>query len=72
MSDGTLLAPRIAAILVDSTKNTVGVKALHESARTVVDRFSRDTAVVGIHDSMNKTEAHPVRDEVRLSSDDSL
>ena len=70
MGDGRLVPPRVACVAVDVAEDAVGVEIVHEGARTVVDGFAGDGAVVGIHHAVDESEWEPFRDELCLGFDD--
>ena len=62
-----LVGKRIAAPLIDGAIHFLRVKLLHKCTRAVVDGFTRDAAVIRIHDAVNKAHAHPARNQHGLA-----
>ena len=56
----------VAAKAVDGTEHRVGVIAVHKGAGTVVDGFPGQSAVVGVHDPVDKAHGHPAGDQIGL------
>ena len=64
--DARLVAVGVAALDVDRAEARIGREAVHEGARPVVDRLPGDRHVVRVHDPVDETRQHPLRDQVRL------
>ena len=64
---GGLIAISVAAFGIDRTEHGLGVEMLHEGARAVIDGFAGNRHVVGVHDAMNETHAHPARHQRGLT-----
>ena len=65
-----LTAKSVASLCIDGTENRFRIVRVHECARTVVNRLTCYTHVVGIHDSVNKSNAHPIHHQVYLNTND--
>ena len=52
--------------MVDGAEDRRRVEGVEEGARTVVDGFTGDGGVVGVHDAMDKPDQHPVGHQGRL------
>ena len=46
--------------MIDRTEDSIGGKGIHESTGTVINGFSRESHVVGVHHSVDKTDSHPM------------
>jgi anti-anti-sigma factor len=68
--DRGLVAERVASMRVDGAEHRRRVVRFHEGARAVVDRLARHRHVVRVHDPVDESHVHPLRDERRLSRDD--
>ena len=44
-------------------KNLSWIKFIHECTRPIVNGFSDDGCIIGIHDAVNKTNEHPLCDQ---------
>ena len=46
------------------------MKGIHKGAGAIVDRLARDAAIVGVHNTVDKAEGHPLRHQFRLRGTD--
>ncbi len=67
-----LVAVGVAPARVDRAVDRGRVEGLHEGARPVVDGLTRDRRVVGVHDSVNEPEEHPLSHQRGLGGDHRL
>ena len=70
LRNARLVAVGVAAGAINGAEDRCRVISVHEGAGAVVDGFTRDRHVVGVHDAMNETYQKPLRDEVRLAGYD--
>src|SRR3954465_8366875 len=70
--DARLVGVCVASILVDGAEYRGRIVCLHEGAWAVVDGFAGDRGVVSIHDAMDESNEHPLRDQVSLAGDYSV
>ena len=64
--DLRLLPPGVASVQIDGTEHLPGVEVVHEGAGSVVDGFSRNGTVIGIHHPVNESDQHPLGDQLGL------
>ena len=65
-NDVWLVAKSIPAKLIYRGKDLHRLIAVHKGTGTIVNSFPCDLAIVRIHDSMNKSDTHPLRDQACL------
>ena len=70
--DVRLVAPGIARTVVDGAEDALRVEGVHERARAIVDRLSRNGRVVRVHHTVDEAKRHPLGDQIRLGSHDRL
>ena len=72
LSDVWLVAVGVAPRVVDRAEHRCRVVVLHERTGAVVDALAGDRHVVGVHDAVDESTQHPLRQERRLRVDDRL
>jgi hypothetical protein len=68
--DTRLVAIGISADAINRAVDRCRVIAVHESAWPIINGFTRDRHVVGVHDAMDETGQQPLGDEVCLAGYD--
>ena len=72
LGDRRLVCIGIAAELVDGGIDRVRMIAVHEGAGAVVDRFTGQEHVVGVHDAVDEADAEPAGHEIGLRTDNRI
>ena len=61
-----LIRKRISSLRIYGTEACIRFEYIHKRARTVINGLSCNTHVVGIHDSVNKSNTHPFNNQFNL------
>ena len=69
LRDLRLIPISVTPIAVDRAKHRRRIIGLHKRTRPVIDRLTRERHVVRVHHPVHKSDAHPLRDQSRLSLD---
>ena len=67
--DSGLIGIGIPATAINRAEDLGRVVGIHKGAGAVIDRLAADGHVVGVHHAVDKAEAHPLCDELRLRGD---
>ena len=59
----SLVPIRVPPLFVNVAKHGSRVVLVHKSTRTVIDRFTRNRNVIGIHDPMNEPHTEPLNNQ---------
>jgi hypothetical protein len=65
-----LISIGVSPLPIDRAEEFAWIILVHEGAGSVIDRFSRNRHIVGIHDAVNETDEQPACNELCLSRSD--
>ena len=66
LGDAGLVGIGVAALGIDGGENRPGVIGLHEGAWAVINGLAGDGHIVGVHDTVDKADESPLRDQLGL------